>query len=351
MWLKALRRYEPCRAYAPALSALHLPARLRELESGDPRAHREESERLGMELARRGVPAECVSSAVSLFVESTLPILLAGGSEADRWTLALAKWASVYQFFLLSGYARHVASKREELLQRASAAERRMQSFSVELANEYEVERRRLAQDLHDEIGHDLIVLKLYTQMISLDLKKGDLAQVRRKLAESVSLIKHALAGVRNLTFDLGPAVWDKQGFVPALKTYARQFAARTGIKVRFDARRLRVPLPPSYENTLYMVLQGALSNVAAHANARHVSIVMASRKSDVKMRVQDDGKGFDVASKLRKPPHSYGLRAMRDRIQILGGSITFSSESRRAAARRGTTVEFQIPLDTTIIS
>ncbi len=346
VWRKTLQLYEPCRQYAAPLSAMHLPARLRYLKSENPRAYREESERVGMELARRGVPAECAAAAVSLFVDSTLPFLLSGDSRRVRWSRALARWASGYQFFLLSGYARHAAAEREALEQQVSVAERRMHSFSVELANEYETERRRLAQDLHDEIGHDLIVLKLYTQVIALDLKKGDLGQVRKKLRESVSLIKHALAGVRNLTFDLGPAVWDKQGFVPAVRTYARQFAARTGIQVRFDARRLRVTLPPSYQTTLYMVLQGALSNVAAHANAKQVRIVMASRTGSVTMRVEDDGRGFDVESKLRKAPHSYGLRAMRDRIQILGGTIHFASERpRRGSPRRGTVIEFQIPL------
>jgi len=321
IWRKLLRRFPSCREHREALSAARLPARLREMEAANTQAHREEAERLGFELARRGVPAECVAAAVSLFCESALPLVLAG-------------------------FARHFAEERGALMQRAIAAERRMHAFSVELANEYEIERRRLAQDLHDEIGHDLIVLKLYTQVIGLDLKKGDLAQVRRKLRESVSLIKHALAGVRNLTFDLGPAVWDKQGFVPAVRTYARQFAARTGIDVRFEARRLRVLLPPSYQNTLYMVLQGALSNVAAHANARHVRILMASKPESVLMRVEDDGKGFDVESKMRRPPHSYGLRAMRDRIQILGGSIRFMSQApRRGARRRGTVVEFEIPL------
>jgi signal transduction histidine kinase len=344
-WRKTLKLYEPCREYAAPLSGMHLPARLRDLKSGNPRAHREESERVGMELARRGVPAECASAAVSLFVDSTLPFLLAGDSTRVQWSRALARWASGYQFFLLSGYARHAAAEREALEQRVALAERRMHTFSVELANDYEKERRRLAQDLHDEIGHDLIVLKLYTQVISLDLKKGDLGQVRRKLRESVSLIKHALAGVRSLTFDLGPAVWDKQGFIPAVRTYVRQFAARTGIHVRFDARRLLVMLPPSYQTTLYMVLQGALSNVAAHANAKKVRIVMASRTGAVSMRVEDDGRGFDVASKLRKAPHSYGLRAMSDRIRILGGTIDFTSEpARRGVRRRGTVIEFKIP-------
>src|SRR5260370_19753107 len=227
VWRKALRVHEPCRHFAAVLSTLHPPARLRELESGNPRAHREESERIGMELARRGVPAGCISAAVSLFVDSALPLLLSD-SKGLQWGRALARWASAYQFFLLSGYARHAASERQELEQRVAEAERRMHSFSVELANEYERERRRLAQDLHDEIGHDLIVLKLYTQVIALDLKKGDLGPLRHKLKESVSLIKHALKGVRHLTFDLGPAIWSEQGFIPAVRMYVRQLATRT---------------------------------------------------------------------------------------------------------------------------
>ena len=161
-----------------------------------------------------------------------------------------------------------------------------------------------------------------------------------------MSLIKHALLSVRHLTFDLGPAVWNEQGFIPAIRLYVNQYSARTGLKVSVRAARLKVDLPARYETALYKVLQGALSNIAAHADAQRVVIALESRRDCVMMRVEDDGKGFNVEKKLSDQPNSFGLRAMKDRVQLLGGSIHFSSRTGRArTARRGTTIEFHLPL------
>src|SRR5258706_3013815 len=345
-WSGLLERHEPCGEYAPLLAGLHLATRVRDLASSNPRAYRQEAEEQGQELARRGVPPECVAAAIALYVECCLPCLLSADRKGVRWTRALARWASIYQFFLLGGYAAHASTEREELEEKAALAERRAQDFSVKIADAYEKERRRLAQDLHDGIGHDLIVLKLYTQVIALDLQKGDIGQLRRKLKESVSLIKHALQGVRHLTFDLGPAIWNEQGFLPAVRLYARQFAVRTGLKVSLRAARLKVNLPARYETALYKLLQGSLSNIAAHADAQRVGILLENRRGWVVMRVEDDGKGFDVGRKLSAPPKSYGLRAMRDRVELLGGVINFSSHpARQRTARRGTSIEFHLPL------
>ena len=345
-WRKLLQRYAPCGKYVAVLSGLHLTPQVRDLRSADPRAYREKSERQGQDMARRGVPAECVAVAVALYVESCLPYLMSEDLRKPQWTKAFARWASVYQFFLLSGYAQYVEVQRHSLADRISRAEHRSQVFSIQLSDAYEKERRLLAQDLHDEIGGDLIVLKLYTEVIALDLKKGDMDQLRGKLKESVTLIKHALKSVRRLTFDLGPAIWNQQGFVPAVKLYVRQFAKRTGIKVRLDAVRLRAKLPTGYEAALYKVLQGALSNVVAHADAHRVRITLTSGRGSVTMRVEDDGRGFNVERKLRTSPQSFGLRAMRERVELLGGAIQFASRpARLRAACRGTTIELHLPL------
>ncbi len=344
-WIKLMGRYNACAKYPALIPGFHPHQRLRDFCSADPKTYREETENQGRDLARKGVPAECAMLAVALYVETFLPYMIPNDTQAPRWRRALIRWSSMYQFFLMSGYAQHAAEEMAILTDKAAQAERRAQAFSVELGEAYEKERRRLAQDLHDEIGHDLIVLKLYTQVIALDLKKGDVAQVRRKLKESVSLLKHALTGVRHLTFDLGPAIWSEQGFIPAVRLYTRQFATRTGLHVRFDALRLRIKLPLHYETALYKVMQGALSNVAAHAGARNVKITLASRPDGVVMRVEDDGRGFDVGSKLRRPPHSFGLRAMRDRIELLGGTIRFQSQTGRRSAHRGTIIELHLPL------
>jgi len=345
-WRTLLKRYRPCGKYVSLLSGLHVAPQLRDLIFTDPPAYREKSERQGQDLARSGVPPECIAVAVALYVESCLPYLLSSESGKVEQIRAFARWASIYQFFLLTGYAQHGAAARQALEERISQAERRSQDFSVQLGEAYEKERRHLAQDLHDEIGHDLIVLKLYTEVIALDLKKGDISQLQRKLKESVSLIQHALKSVRHLTFDLGPAVWNAQGFVPAVRLYARQFAKRTGIKVRLDAARMRAPLPSRCETALYKVLQGALANVVAHADANNVKITLASGRDSVALRVEDDGRGFNVEGKMGVPRQSYGLRAMRERVELLGGAIHFVSRpARRRAECRGTTVEAHLPL------
>ena len=345
-WRTLLKRYRLCRRHVAALSGLCVAPQLRDLMFVNPQAYKEKAERQGQELARNGVSPECVAVAVALYVELCLPYLLSNGSWNVEWTTAFTRWASIYQFFLLTGYAQHAAVERQSLEERIARAERRSQDFSVQLGEAYEKERRRLAQDLHDEIGHDLIVLKLYTEVIALDLKKGDVSQLRRKLKESVALIQHALKSVRHLTFDLGPAVWNEQGFVPAVRLYARQFADRTGIKVRLDAARMRSQLPARCETALYKVLQGALANVVAHADAHSVKITLASGRESVSMRIVDDGRGFNVGRKLGVPRESYGLRSMRERIELLGGAIHFASRPARLRADcRGTTIEAQLPL------
>jgi signal transduction histidine kinase len=345
-WHKALGGCAPCNKHASLLSVLHLPQQVKALCNSDASAWRMESEEQGRELARQGVPAECLGVAILLYVESCIPHLASEDPRMIGWLRAMLSCSRLHQYFLLSGYARQSVLDVQALDDRVDAAERRYREFSVKLGDAYENERRRLARDLHDEIGHDLIVLKLYIEIISRDLKKGDLPQIRGKLKESVSLIKHLLGGVRNLVFDLGPTAWHEQGFLAAVRTHVRQFGARTGLKVQFDARRLRTPLPARYESALYKVLQGALANIAAHASASRVKIKLAASRNCVVMKIEDEGKGFDVGFKTRPGARSYGLRAMRDRVELLGGKIQVIS--RRAGPdgkNGGTTILCNLPL------
>lgn len=349
-WRRMLGNFEPCRPHVTALSAVRLANRMGDAAALTPRVYREEAERLGVDLARHGVPAGCIALAVALYVDGCFRYLTADDPQTVLWRRALSRWASMYQFSLLSGYSHYLGDQLQAFEERTALAERRSKDLLVEMGDAYEKERRKLAQDLHDEIGHDLIVLKLYVQVIELDLKKRELGRLPAKLRESVSLINHALKGIRHLVFDLGPAVWNEQGFIPAVRLYARQFAARTGLRTKFSASRLRAKLPAHYETAMYKVLQGALANVAAHSRARNVKIVLASRRDTIVMKVEDDGKGFDVPRMLGKPPRSFGLRTMRDRIELLGGTIDFISRPARRhitsnGTHHGTIIEIHLPL------
>ena len=206
-----------------------------------------------------------------------------------------------------------------------------------------EQERLRLSRDLHDEIGHHLVVLKLCLGMISTDLEKGRPARIRQRVDEATSLVSHAIQSVRRLILDLGPLALDGVGFLPAVKLYARQFGTRTGVKVHVRDRGLPA-LPSSHETALYRLMQGALSNVLKHARASTVRVTVGTGEgSTVSMAIEDDGIGFDT----RVPRQAFGLAAMRDRVASLGGRLRV--ESRRAkvgSGWHGTRIEVELPLE-----
>ena len=95
----------------------------------------------------------------------------------------------------------------------------RRHDASVYVTKVYEEERKRLSRDLHDEVGHDLVLIKLYLEMIALDTNKKEFQGIRPRLKEAIALVSHAIDSVRRLVLDLGPAVFDDLGFLPAVRT------------------------------------------------------------------------------------------------------------------------------------
>src|SRR5262249_5530294 len=160
---------------------------------------------------------------------------------------------------------------------------------------------------------------------------------------EALSLVARAIESVRRLTLDLGPAILEQIGFLPAVRHYARQFSERTGIRIQFSEAGLPADIPATHETALYRVLQGALSNVAKHARASSVRVTLGGvRDAVVVMIVEDDGVGFDPD----RGRQGFGLTAMRDRIHSLGGRLHVESRGARApGGRSGTRIEIDLPL------
>jgi signal transduction histidine kinase len=318
-WREAVGRIATSPEELASLVVLDPTSALHHLGSGKLEAYHLVYERHGQVLAARGVPEENAVRILGTYFDAALPY--AGGEDMARATNRLVLAA---QLSLIVGYSN------------ARAASWR----TVE-----DKERHRLSRDLHDEIGHNLIVLKLYLEMIRGDLDKGNASQVGQKIDEALSLVVGGIDSVRRLILDLGPAILDEVGLVPAIKQYARQFQSRTGIAVTVQEANLPTNLPSSYETTLYRVLQGALSNVVRHARAKNVRITLSSLKESlIAMIIEDDGVGFDVARKTAGP--AFGLSAMRERIESLGGRIQLESRPSRAGARRaGTRIEVDLPL------
>ena len=316
------------------------------LRSGKLHAYEFALERLGLELSGCNVPEEYAVAALGLFFEVCLCGLLSNAGEDKEYALGLARLASVSQLFLASGYATHRAADIQALAEKLQKAEDRAEALAISVSEANEKERRRLASDLHDEIGHDLVVLKLYLEMITSDIKEKIDSEVYKKLSEVIGLATRAIEAVRRLAFDLGPGIFDDRGFVPAIRSYARRFTATTGVKARVRVSMSDARLQGREELALYRVLQGSLSNVLKHSRAKAVSIAVKSNGTSVSMTLEDNGRGFNVARKLRDSHASFGLQSMRERIELLGGSFQIQSPATQAGKKRsGTRIDVVLPL------
>lgn len=315
------------------------------LRSGDFHSYESALEHLGQDLAGRGVPEGCAVAALSLFFEICLCGVLGKIGEDKEYVLGLARLTSVSQIFLAAGYANHRQTDIGALQRKLQTAEARVETLATSISEANEKDRRRLASDLHDEIGHDLVVLKLYIEMIIADAKAPMNGGVRKRLTEASSLATRAIEAVRRLAFDLGPGIFAESGFIPAIRSYARRFSATTGVKATVHVVSPYAGLQPREELALYRVLQGALSNVLKHSRAKAVVIATSSDTNLVRMTIEDDGRGFNVARKLGNAHATFGLQAMRERIELLGGCFQIHSPAQVGKRRFGTRIEIVLPV------
>lgn len=299
-------------------------------------------ERVGEDLARSGVPLERLVVVMNSLLEAGLQYLI---EDHAPCTLAVLRLNAVARFLLISAYSRQQEVHMHMIEAQLSEAEQRLHGASAYVTNVYEQERRRLSHDLHDEVGHDLVMLKLHLEVLAEDLRRGKLTSLHPRLQDALTLVSHTIESVRRLVMDLGPAVFDDLGFVPAIKFYARRFSSTTRIAVSVQEGQLPAEVPMSHQTALYRVLQGALSNVVKHAHAKHVKVALASLKNAVLvMTIEDDGTGFDADSTV--PGRRFGLTAMRERIAVLGGKVHVQSwRAGRLGGRHGTRIEVDLPL------
>jgi signal transduction histidine kinase len=197
-----------------------------------------------------------------------------------------------------------------------------------------ELERRRLARELHDETGQALTSILLGLK--GLEERLDDPAS-RAATGELRELVVSTLQDVRRLAVELRPSALDDFGLVAALERLTASFAEQTGIAVDFQTSLADERLPAEVETALYRIVQESLTNVVKHAHARHVSILLARQNGAVKAVVEDDGQGFDPAEDT---DGGFGLVGMRERLALLGGRLDIES-----GGETGTTVAAEVPI------
>jgi signal transduction histidine kinase len=267
---------------------------------------------------------------------------LAGATEAvgrGDFTWRPPRWAHDEVGRLGASFARmaeRLARFRDELRRREEIRTRLLE----QVISAQEEERRRIARELHDETGQSLTSLALGLAMIA---EAPDLAEARARAAELRGLAARTLEEVHHLSRGLRPSVLDDLGLLPALERSLKEFGASRALAVDLhaaglDGRRLPAPV----EIAVYRIVQEALTNVARHAAASTVSVLLEQRDRSVHVIVEDDGRGFDVEGVLAsgQPEQRLGLHGMRERAALLGGSLTVES-----GPGRGTSVFAAIPL------
>ena len=195
-----------------------------------------------------------------------------------------------------------------------------------------ERERRRIAQDLHDEVNQALTAVSLRLQASIEQAPPG----LRRELTETKRLATQAMEELLTLARQLRPAVLDDHGLLPALHSQVRDFAEQTGIHASFNTRGAMPALTPEQQLVIYRVTQEGLSNVAQHAAARKVDVELSFIGRTV-LRISDDGRGFtQVMGATRNG--GLGLSGMRERALLIGGQLSLWSGN-----GQGTRVELTI--------
>lgn len=230
---------------------------------------------------------------------------------------------------------------------RSKLAEQALLSTQVELrklaAHQEAIkegERKRIAQEVHDELGGLLTGINAY---ISVAIERAALAgaQPDPLLIDAARLAKEGLATVRKVITDLRPSVLDQLGVWAALEWYAEQVGQRAGLDCTcsIDTALLALELDPERSTMLFRIVQEALTNVVRHAEAARVRVTVACQDGRLLVQVQDDGKGIDPARMNNK--QSWGIRGMLERARHFHGEISITGNP-----GHGTTLSLALPLE-----
>jgi PAS domain S-box-containing protein len=233
---------------------------------------------------------------------------------------------------------RRLADERQRLLVQEQAARDRMSNLSRQLMEAQENESRRIARELHDEIGQSLTALKFGLEAFGRRLEPEELKQA---LQEELSLVDDALQQVRNLPLELRPTVLDDLGLVAALRSIISRQSRRTGLEIESIARGVPRRLPVEIGTACFRVCQEALTNISRHARAARVRVELKRQNGKLNLTVEDDGVGFDPAAARAQAARgqSMGLLSMQERAQMTGGELAISSTS------SGTIIRASFPL------
>jgi two-component system sensor histidine kinase UhpB len=231
--------------------------------------------------------------------------------------------------------------EQTRLFEAVNQQRQQLRALARRLTEVQEAERKRLAQELHDEMGQALTAISIDLGRV-IDKLPADFSESsRRRLAEALTLTDQTLERIRELSLDLRPSLLDDLGLAPALRWYVKRFEQRVNVEVDLQVNGLQARLSPLVETTLYRVVQEALTNVARHAQASRVKIQLQVSPTMIEAVVEDDGQGFDLEAVTQRgeSARGAGLLGIQERVVALGGQFEIEAEP-----GRGVRLSVEIP-------
>jgi len=233
-------------------------------------------------------------------------------------------------------FASQVATAFEnaQLFEQIVKSRQRTRDLSSQLVEVQETERRRIARELHDEIGQSLTGLSLMLNSLYRSDEKS--SEQHHKVQ---SLIEELISKTQNLSLDLRPAMLDEMGLLPTLIWFIERFENQSGIHINFEHKGLHQRFPAPVETTAYRITQEALTNVARYAGVEQADVRLWADKDTLSIQIEDHGTGFELDEK-KSTGLANGLSGINERVKLLGGDSEVIS-----SLGSGTTILVTIPI------
>ncbi len=282
----------------------------------------------------RGLDSICVDCSAEQVFNSNKPMY------KEFYNDLTHKWYSVIELAIrMPGVNRPAKLAVARDITDRKKSEEQIRALSHRLLNVHEDERKRLSRELHDDLGQRLNAVK-----IGVDTLAEDLANFPPEIYDHVSnlskVLQDSIDSVRNICAGLRPASLEMSGLVEAIKKDCANLTAVHGLKIDLKSSGMKkVNLDSDAEINLYRVFQESLNNVVKHSQASEVRISLIASHPIIRMRIEDNGKGFDILARMAKNNNRLGLVGIAERVDLLGG--TFKMVSRPG---EGTRIVVEIP-------
>ena len=227
-----------------------------------------------------------------------------------------------------------------KLLEEARSNQLQLKKLSHGILLAQEDERKRISRELHDQIGQALGGIHFHLTALKAE-GITNTAKLNRNIERTRRLVEKSVKLVHKFAVELRPAALDELGLIPALHAYLKNFGERTHIQIVINADAGIEEIDLFKKTVLFRVTQEALTNIATHANAGKIKLVLKRTSNAVELKVSDDGRSFQVEKTLAsKRNKCLGLLGMRERVEMVGGTFAIQS-----APGSGTTIHVTIPI------